>query len=383
MIAPVLRRVPPQVAAPARPDPADGKAGRGPAPASPVSGARAEGLDRLRGIALVAMLVHHLIDWFAGEAREVLPGWPLFALTDVAAVAFFVAAGASVALFLASRARRGMPARRRAAQVVRRYGLLVPLGMGLQWLLRGDPLGFGVLEALGVTVVLAAGLAAVVPDRGLPAATGTVLVLGVVTQRVSAGSDGWFAAEVLHGTFPVVVYLGFVMVGILAVRSGAYRHRSATAAVAAGAVVATSWILAARGTVPARYPGDVEFVVPGLAGTVLVYGLAQTRWPVWLRGADRLLRRSGTHTLGLFVSHYVVNWVLVTTGATGSLATTPAVLTAVTITLGLCLVAPHVPQPPWSVRTGWRRSPAVDPRPGGGPRPGPDLAPAPERAPAG
>lgn len=354
MTAPVIRRVPPPVAAPARTDPAEGTSERAPASASPVSGARAEGLDRLRGIALVAMLVHHLIDWFAGEAREVLPGWPLFALTDVAAVGFFVAAGASVALFLASRARQGVPARRRAAQVVRRYGLLVPLGMGLQWLLRGDPFGFGVLEALGVTVVLAAGLAAAVPDRALPVATGAVLLLGVVTQRASAGSDGWFATEVLRGTFPVVVYLGFVMVGILAVRSGAYRHRSATAAVAAAAVVATSLIMA-RGAVPARYPGDIEFVVPGLAGTVLVYGLAQARWPAWVRGADRLLRRAGTHTLGLFVSHYVVNWVLVTTGAAGSMATAPAVLSAVAITLGLCLAAPHVPQPPWSLRTGRRR----------------------------
>src|SRR5690606_31942584 len=167
MTAPLLRRVPPRAGAPARPDPADRTAERGPAPAAPVPGARAEGLDRLRGMALVAMLLHHLIDWFAGEAREVLPGWPLFAITDVAAVGFFVAAGASVALCVSSGARRGVARARRAAQVVRRYGLLVPLGMGLQWLLRGDRLGFGVLEALGVTVVLAAGLAAAVPQRTL------------------------------------------------------------------------------------------------------------------------------------------------------------------------------------------------------------------------
>ncbi len=34
------------------------------------------------------MLVHHLVDWYGGDARRVIPGWPQFAVTDVAAPAF-------------------------------------------------------------------------------------------------------------------------------------------------------------------------------------------------------------------------------------------------------------------------------------------------------
>ena len=61
------------------------------------------------------MLVRHVTDWATGDARAVLPGWPSFTLTDVAPVAFFVAAGASMALFVAAR----------------RLGLLGDIGAGL------------------------------------------------------------------------------------------------------------------------------------------------------------------------------------------------------------------------------------------------------------
>src|ERR687892_1379044 len=78
-----------------------------PAPARPAS-ARLIALDRLRGLALVAMVVHHLTEWLTGDARAVLPGWRSFTVTDVAAPAFFVAAGASASLFAAGpRRRRG------------------------------------------------------------------------------------------------------------------------------------------------------------------------------------------------------------------------------------------------------------------------------------
>ena len=112
------------------------------------------------------MLVHHLTGWLTGiDARDVLPGWPDFAVTDVAAPAFFVAAGMSAALFVASRRRRGLSSTRIAAQIVRRYGLLVPWGVGLCWALGRSPWGFGVLEALGVTVLAAVALATVLPAR--------------------------------------------------------------------------------------------------------------------------------------------------------------------------------------------------------------------------
>jgi uncharacterized membrane protein len=141
--------------------------------------ARHDALDRLRGAALVMMLVHHLVDWLTRDARAVLPGWPSFAVTDVAAVAFFLAAGASMALFVASRRQRGMPRGRVAAQVLRRYGLLVPIGLALDWLLWRNLFMFGVQEALGLAVVLGAAVVALVPDRWLPVAAVATLVAGI------------------------------------------------------------------------------------------------------------------------------------------------------------------------------------------------------------
>jgi peptidoglycan/LPS O-acetylase OafA/YrhL len=325
-----------------------------PAAASPP---RNDALDRLRGAALVAMLVHHLTGWLTGiDARDVLPGWPEFALTDVAAPAFFVAAGMSLALFVASRRRRGLTTARLAGQIARRYGLLVPLGVGLRWVLGRSPSGFGVLEALGVTVVAAAVLAWVVPDRLRWPLTVATLVAGMYSTRLVTPADGTLLAEAVGGKFPVVIYTGFVLVGIVAVTSGAYadRRRVATATLLA---VGASLALLADGIVPARYPGELPFVVPGLAGTVLVYAVGQWRWPSWAAPVDRLLRPAAAHTLGIFLAHYVLFEVLRNEGVNGSLEPAVAVPAAIAITLAFCLVAPRVPQLPWSPRTGLARLP--------------------------
>ena len=234
-------------------------------------------LDRLRGVALVAMLVHHLVDWSTGDARAVLPGWRAFTVTDAAAVMFFVAAGASMALFVGSRRGRGLSHGHVGAQILRRYGLLVPVGMALDWVLWRDPLMCGVLEVLGVTVVLGAAVAAAVPARALPVVAAAVVWGGVWSEQAVAGREGWWSTELIGGKFPLVTYLGFVLVGVAAVRCGWFADRRKVAA-AAGAALLVTLALLADGLVPDRYPGDVHFVVPGLAVTIAVYALAQLRW---------------------------------------------------------------------------------------------------------
>src|SRR5690606_25727599 len=297
-----------------------------PGGAPPVSRThRSEALDRLRGVALVAMLVHHLIDWMTGDARTSLPGWERFGVTDAAAVAFFVAAGGSMALFVASRRARGLPRWRIAAQVLRRYGMLVPIGVTLGWALWRDPrmfgvldvlgtavvaaaavsavgprtlpppaaaggrarglprwriaaqvlrrdgmlvaigvaLGwalwreprmFGVLEVLGTAVVAAAAVSAVVPRRLTPLAAAGALWAGMWLERALEGDPSWLADEVLAGKFPLVTYLGFVLVGVAAVRTGWYRDRRLVLVGVVAGTVATL-VLLAGGTEPARYPG--------------------------------------------------------------------------------------------------------------------------------
>src|SRR3954453_3924769 len=92
----------------------------------PAPSGRLPGLDRLRAAALLLMIVHHVVEWLAGDARQVLPGWRWFVVTDIAAPAFAVACGASLQLFVAGRRRRHSTGRV-AREVARRYGLLVPI----------------------------------------------------------------------------------------------------------------------------------------------------------------------------------------------------------------------------------------------------------------
>lgn len=340
----------------------------------PRTSSRSDALDRLRGMALVAMLVHHLTAWQTGDARVVLPGWRAFSVTDAAAVAFFVAAGASMALFVTSRRERGMSRRRVAAQVLRRYGALVPIGLALDWVLWRNPFMFGVLEALGITVVLGAAVAAVVPRRALPPVAVAVVAAGIWSEKMVEGDQRWLADEAIGGKFPLVTYLGFVLIGVVAVRSGWYASRRAVFVAAAVALLATLAMLA-DGTVPARYPGDVPFVVPGLAVTVLAYALGQGVWPPVLAGVDKVLRRAAAHTLGIFVSHYLVYGLLRRYELLGEISAVVAVPVSVVGTTLLCLLAPRVPQLPWSLRTGRRAPRSVAPAVG---RPAPAPAAAPE-----
>jgi acyltransferase-like protein len=245
---------------------------------------------------------------------------------------------------------------RLGGQILRRYGLLVPIGVGLRWVLGRDPASFGVLEALGVAVVAAALLLAVLPAPARWPAVVALLVAGMLSTRLVTHGDPSLAAEMVGGKFPVVIYTGFVLLGAVAVAGGAYRDRRwvATATLLAlGAVI----VQLADGVVPARYPGELPFVLPGLAGTMLLYAVGQWRWPVWARPLDGLLRPAAAHTLGIFLAHYVLFEVLRSRGVNGSLDPAIAVPAAIVITLAFCLVAPKVPTLPWSPRTGRARRP--------------------------
>lgn len=349
-----------------------------PAPPAAAPAARSDAIDRLRGMALVAMLLHHFTQWLTGDARAVLPGWRSFSLTDAAAVAFFVAAGASMSLFAASRRHRGMSRRRVAAQVVRRYGMLVPIGLALDWVFWRNPLMFGVLEALGVTVVLGGVVAALLPRRGLPVVAVAVVGLGIWCERAVEGQPSWLADEAIGGKFPIVTYLGFVLMGVAAVRTGWYASRRRVFAAAAVSVLATL-VMLADGIVPARYPGDIPFVVPGLACTTIAFAVSQCRWPAGLGGIDTVVRRAAAHTLGIFVGHYVLFGALRHWQVLGTIDGVVAVPLAVAVTAGLCLIAPRVPRLPWSLRTGWRH-PAHS-RTAGGHAPEPVMAGAGTAAP--
>ncbi len=317
-------------------------------------GPRLVGLDRLRGAALLLMLVHHLAGWFGRDGRAVLPGWDGFAVTDVAAVAFTVALGASVPMLLASRRRRGQDGRRLAGTVVRRYGLLVPIGVALRAALGFDLDTLGVLETLGVCA-LATAVAVRLAPQAVPVLAVVALVAAPAAERAGRGREPWLVEAALTGTFPLVAYLGFALLGAAcAPLLGHARER--TAALVAS-VLGLAWTvgLLVVGDLPDRYPGDASYLVPGLTGTALLY-LAVTS--PHLDDAGRVggvIRRAGAHTFGIFITHYGVYVALRETGRLHDLGDTAALAVSVVTAVAFALLAARMPTLPWSPRTGWAR----------------------------
>jgi peptidoglycan/LPS O-acetylase OafA/YrhL len=319
-----------------------------------VRGPRLVGLDRLRGAALLLMLVHHLTGWLGNEPRAVLPGWDGFAVTDVAAVAFTVALGASVPMLLASRARRGQRGWRLAGTVIRRYGLLIPIGVALRWALGFDLDDVGVLETLGLCALATAVVVRLAP-RAVPVVAVAALVAAPAAERVGHDTETWLAKATLAGTFPLIAYVGFALVGAAVAPLLGHERERLGALLASVVGVAWTAALVLAGDVPDRYPGEASFLVPGLAGTALLY-LAVTS--PRLDDAGRVggvIRRAGAHTFGIFIGHYAVYLALRETGHLHDLSDGVALAVAIATAIGFALLAARMPKLPWSPRTGWAR----------------------------
>ena len=305
---------------------------------------RVPGLDRLRAVALVMMLVQHFVGWFGtADARTVLPGWPGMAITDIAAPAFAVAAGASSLLFMESRRRAGRPV---AAEILRRYGLLIPIGCVLQALVTRELWNWGVLQTLGASIVIAAAASFLVRTApGAAALAAGAFVVGHHVELAVAGGHPW-VEDVFGLNFPLVTYVGFALVGVAGARAILTWPSCDRWAIVLGLGFAVATVVIAGE--PDRYPADASFVLPGLAGTFLLYGVLE-RW----RLLDGVLRTAGRHTLGIFIGHYLARIVLGELGWLEHSDPGEAVLLAVTATALAVAVAPMVPTLPWSPRTGW------------------------------
>lgn len=288
------------------------------------------------------MLVHHFTQWLAGDARGILPGWDGFALTDVAAPAFTIAAGTSAVLY-------AMLKRPATLTIVRRYGMLVPTGMLLQWLFTSHVLfDWGVLQALGVGVVVSTIVALAVQSPAVMAGFAAVaLVTGPIVEHI-AGQHTGRLADVFGGVFPLVTYVGFALAGatggLLLLRNP---DRGGQALAAGGGFAVVALVMLEAGIEPDRYPGGPAFIIPGLAGTLLLFGA--------LDRVKTMPAAFGNHTLGIFLAHYAVSWLITRYGWRESLEPATALAVAFGFTALFALVAPHVPQLPWSPRTGWAR----------------------------
>lgn len=348
MSSTLLKRSTPPAAPGVRTErPGERPADRPPVAAPPV---RWVALDRVRAVALLLMLFHHFTRWFSGASRASLPSIGSMTLTDVAAPAFAITAGASVVLFSrARRARHGATAEVRT--VLRRYGLLVPIGVALVWIVSGDPLEFGVLQMLGLTTVLVYGAWRLAGVTGVVAVGVGGLFAGPAIEAAADMrlAEGSLAHNVLGDIFPIATYAGFVALGaaVAAWQSRPPRPRTVVAAVLV--LAAPLAALLALGARPTRYPGGALFVLVSLVGTGVLY-LALDAWsPKAGNLTDRLLRAAARHTFGVYVGHYAVHVALerlhvpeVPVGAGMALAVLAAGATA--------LVAPVVPPLPFSLR---------------------------------
>ena len=326
-------------------------------PTATVRGPRLVGLDRLRGAALLLMLVHHLTGWFGGDGRSAMPGWAGFAVTDVAAVAFTVALGAAVPMLLASRARRGQTGWRLVGTVMRRYGLLIPIGVALRAVLGFDLETIGVLETLGVCA-LATAVAVRVASPALPVLAAATLLAAPAAER-AARDEGGLVEAVFAGTFPLAAYVGFALLGAAAAPLlGHARERPAALAVAVVGALWTAGLLL-LGDPPDRYPGDASFLVPGITGTALLHLLVTSPRLDEAGHLGGLLRQAGAHTFGIFVSHYGVYLALRELGWLHEVGDPAAVAAAVATAVAFAVGAARMPTLPWSPRTGWARPRSV------------------------
>ncbi len=269
---------------------------------------RYRGLDRLRGLGLWMMVVHHLFGWTAGPrlARARLQGYEGYATTDLAPVLFTMAAGGA-ALIVGSRIRDKRGAG--TGKALLRWAKVAAWGVALGIALDGKVDNLSVLEILAISGVAVTVLALAVGAWWPAWLALTAITTATADEAYEAAHDaGGLVGRVAGAQFPIVTYLAFAAAGALAVsilRTGEQPRRLAALSVVAAAVVGAMAV--AGEWPPVRYPGDARFVVPGvLAGFAFWTALATPSVVRALGPVAVWLERSSTRTLLVFVAHYAI-----------------------------------------------------------------------------
>jgi peptidoglycan/LPS O-acetylase OafA/YrhL len=275
---------------------------------------RYRGLDRLRGLGLWLMVIHHLNSWTVGSKlmRERVKGFERFATTDMAPVLFAVALGGA-ALIVGDRLRerRGQG----VIGVVRRWAGVAGYALLVEMVLHHHFHDIGVLGILaicGISVTAAAALAGYRPLVWAPLALALTLEAG----RAADWTARTPSLDFIDRKFPVVTYLAFAAWGTLGVACMRTGERAARLALlSAGTAVAVVIAANIDHWPPVRYPGDDRFILPGAAAGYALWALLA--WSPAVRAMGPLavwLERAGGRSLRIFVFHYVILVVLQETG---------------------------------------------------------------------
>ena len=281
-------------------------------------------LDVLKGLALWAMIAHHLQKWAGGEVDGRFIGFDTFVVTDLAAPIFAIALGAA-AVVVGARVEGWSD----LTGPVWRWTQILVLGLAIDLVTHGAIEGRGVLPTLAIlglviTVGVATGLrqpwawwgvAAMCPIIAVPATA----VVGEDPLRL-----------LISGPFSLPVYGTFAASGAAVAADTLGRPerelplvRSALAVLAVGVVAGTlaGGVVAPEGIwPPARYPGHLAFTLWGLVAGLVVWAVARA-----LLATGTVLgeaaARAGRRTLVVFAAHFVVKLALRQAGLLGDLDT--------------------------------------------------------------
>ena len=300
------------------------------------------GLDRLKGLALWMMVIHHVMGWATGpeEVRRLLPGLPTMAVTDLAVPSFALALGAGAHVVgLRLRRRRGTG----ALAVGRRWVVVAACGLALGLAFDGRIDRISILEILalcGATVTVAALLLR--PGAlgwGLLAALATVAA-GPISTAAGATESGWWF-RLAGDKFPVVTYLALAAWGAAAaalLRRG--ERTGLLARLALFAALGTAMVAAAGGWPPRRYPGDAAFILLGVAASLSLWALlALPAFERRLGAVARGLEVAGRRSLIVFVAHYAIRFALEGAGVLGDLDGPAWVAAAALVAVAICVAA--------------------------------------------
>lgn len=217
----------PHVPAPSAPSaPAAPAALPGTAPTAAASAAprrRISGIDVARALAIIGMLVAHL----ATAHNPTQPGWGwqwLWIFDGRSSATFATLAGVSIALMSRSAWLSGDPLLWRAARakVAVRAALILPIGIGLQML--GTPIAV-ILPTYAVLFFMAIPLMRLrswllLTIAGVAVVLGSIVMLAIRQATTGSIDPSWYnfgfgIGEMIWGAYPALVWIAYVLVGIV------------------------------------------------------------------------------------------------------------------------------------------------------------------------
>ncbi len=283
---------------------------------------RSASLDAMRGLAVLFMLEVHLGFWWARNLPE---GNPLVDLGTVlggtAAPLFLILAGIGLSL---SRAREPSGFLARSAR--RGFALLVAgvIFTFVEQVVYG-PFGWGVLQCIGVSVIVCAAAMRAPPSARALAGVALMILASVLrwqlgvpgvlysNDMMAVGSAGdYLRGMLLSGFFPLIPWLGFALVGSAA-GDWLFIRGSENPRDRAGAVnlfllsfflIVSGAAVLSRGTAP-------EFFPPSLSFSLLVCGVCLLAVPIFTAvrfPGGNPLSALGRVSLTAFVVHHLVGF---------------------------------------------------------------------------